>query len=159
MRVGKRNRPAGFTLVELLVTLAVMVIISTIAVPGFQGVIETNRTASDYNELLAGFNYARSEAVKQRADIAVTVTPKASRGWDLLVSRVSDSEALLVRSSDNANVASALTVTFNALGRSSCTSACQLSVASGAASKAIEINRMGRVGKPVPSNPEEESGT
>ena len=52
MRVGKRNRLAGFTLVELLVTLVVMVIMATVAVPGFQNLIATSRLTADHNVLL-----------------------------------------------------------------------------------------------------------
>lgn len=59
------SRPSkGFTLVELMVTVAVVAILSAIAYPSFQGTIRSNRVAAGHNELLGLVNLARSEAVR-----------------------------------------------------------------------------------------------
>jgi type IV fimbrial biogenesis protein FimT len=58
------RRPNGFTLVELMVTVAVLAILSTIAYPSFQSTIRSNRMATTSNELMASLALARSEAVK-----------------------------------------------------------------------------------------------
>lgn len=78
----KRYRDAGFTLIELIVVMAVLAIVAFVAVPSFQQVIENNRTTSQANRLLASINFARSEAVKI-GDV-VTLTPSGndfSNGW------------------------------------------------------------------------------
>ncbi|WP_147653237.1 GspH/FimT family pseudopilin [Vulcaniibacterium gelatinicum] len=54
----------GFTLVELMITLAVAAIILALAVPGFQAVINGNRLTAAANELLAALQTARIEAVR-----------------------------------------------------------------------------------------------
>ncbi|WP_313243711.1 GspH/FimT family pseudopilin [Stenotrophomonas rhizophila] len=58
-------RPSkGFTLVELMVTVAVVAILTAIAYPSFQSTIRSNRVAAGHNELLGLVNLARSEAVR-----------------------------------------------------------------------------------------------
>lgn len=74
----KRQRTRGFTLLELLITLAVVAILAAIAVPSFQNMIATQQVRSAASDLVSALNFARSEAVKRNA--TVTVTPAAG-GW------------------------------------------------------------------------------
>ncbi|HEY0819750.1 MAG TPA: GspH/FimT family pseudopilin [Rhizobacter sp.] len=62
---------AGFTLVELMVTLAVMAILATLAAPSFFNMIATNRMANQTNELVAALNAAKSEAIRRAQPITV----------------------------------------------------------------------------------------
>ncbi len=59
-----RANDAGFTLLELMVTVAVLAILAAIALPNFQGVLRANRVATASNDLLAALSLARSEAIK-----------------------------------------------------------------------------------------------
>lgn len=52
----------GFTLLELLVTLAVAVVLLTIAVPSYRSMITRNSLAANVNDLVGALNYARTEA-------------------------------------------------------------------------------------------------
>ena len=54
----------GFTILELMITVAIVAIVVTFGVPGFSTVIKNNRLASQTNTLLSTLNFARSDAVK-----------------------------------------------------------------------------------------------
>ncbi len=69
----------GFTLIELMVVLAIIAIMASIGVPGFQSMIQNSRLTSTTNNLLSTLQYARSEAVTQRATI--TVSPLNGADW------------------------------------------------------------------------------
>jgi len=66
-----RSRQTGLTLVELLITMAVMVILLAFGVPSFQGHIKDNRRITQINELVSAMNLARSEATKGAGMVAL----------------------------------------------------------------------------------------
>lgn len=59
-----RIRNRGFTLIELMIVVILLAIISAFAFPAFQSLIASSRLTAEANELLAGLNLARSEAVR-----------------------------------------------------------------------------------------------
>lgn len=63
------NRNKGFTLIELMVTLAVLAIIMGIAVPSFTSLIQNSRSTALANSVATALNHARSEAVKRNANV------------------------------------------------------------------------------------------
>jgi type IV fimbrial biogenesis protein FimT len=65
------NRQIGFTLVELMVTVAIAAIVLTLGVPAFQETINSSRLTSTANEFVTALNLARSEAVKRSVRVTV----------------------------------------------------------------------------------------
>lgn len=59
----------GFTLIELMVTVAVLTIVLTVAVPSFANLVNSNRLNAQANLLLAAIEYAKTEAVKSNATV------------------------------------------------------------------------------------------
>jgi len=64
----------GFTLIELMVTIAVLAIVIAIAAPSFTSVIQSNRSTALHHEVLGAIQTARSEAVKRRKDVVICRT-------------------------------------------------------------------------------------
>lgn len=65
------NKFTGFTLVELMITLALVAILATIGVPSFMNLIANNRLTTQANELVSALNLARSESIKRNARVTV----------------------------------------------------------------------------------------
>lgn len=61
----------GFTLVELMITIAVMAIGLALAYPSFSGVFRSNRVATGTNTLMASLNLARTEAIRSNRGAGV----------------------------------------------------------------------------------------
>jgi type IV fimbrial biogenesis protein FimT len=74
----------GFTLLELMVTIAVLAILATVGVPSFRDLIQNNRVTTQTNELVTALSFARTEAVKRGRPIEVTVSQSAP-GWSATV--------------------------------------------------------------------------
>ncbi len=68
---GRCERTAGFTLVELLVGVAVMAVLLSIAVPSFENLVLSNRLRSYSNDLVASAQLAKSEAMKRRTPVTL----------------------------------------------------------------------------------------
>jgi len=72
----------GYTLIELLVTMSVVAILATVAVPNFTAFIDSSRERADVQQLLKSLVAARSEAVVRGRSITLTATGGDwSAGW------------------------------------------------------------------------------
>ena len=60
------KKAAGFTLIELIVTMVILAIVAAVAVPGFGNLIEGNRLVSGTNLVASSIKFARAEAIKTR---------------------------------------------------------------------------------------------
>lgn len=65
------RRSAGFTLVELMMVVAILAIVMAIAVPSFNTMIKNNRLVAASNDLAGALHYARSEAVRRGRSVEV----------------------------------------------------------------------------------------
>lgn len=81
MPIMERKSAKGFTLLELIITVAIAGILLGVGVPGFGSLIKESRISSQYNSLVGSLYQARSEAIKGASD--VTVCPKSSPGSNL----------------------------------------------------------------------------
>jgi len=89
----KFTKQHGFTLIEVMIVVAVLLIIITVAVPGMQNMVLNNRRTSVTHDLLGSLYLARSESVKR--GVTVSVCPTADNatcgnvdwdsGWILFV--------------------------------------------------------------------------
>ena len=61
----------GFTMIELIITIAIAAILLALAIPNFTRLIRQSQYTSAGNELVTGFNYARNEAINRQRAVAV----------------------------------------------------------------------------------------
>lgn len=66
-----RRASHGFTLIELMITVAVGVILVSLALPSFQSVFTSGRINSQANEFVATLQLARMEAVRHNRRVVV----------------------------------------------------------------------------------------
>lgn len=59
----------GFTLIELMIGLAILAIVMLIGIPAMSGFINANRLTAQSNELLSAIQLARSEAIRLNRNI------------------------------------------------------------------------------------------
>ena len=86
-RFTRNLRHKGFTLIEVLTSLAVASILLTAAVPAMQDFIIRNRMSTEVNTFMASVYLARSEAVKRLQDVSLCPTSTgiacdSSNNWD-----------------------------------------------------------------------------
>jgi type IV fimbrial biogenesis protein FimT len=70
-RTPRRHSVGGFTLVELLVVMAIAAILLTIGVPSYTATTSKYRVSTEVNSLVGDLQYARSEAIKQGVTVTV----------------------------------------------------------------------------------------
>ena len=70
-RCRKPGGSHGFTLIELMVTVAVMVILAAITAPSMTELINNRRAAGQTEELVASLQLARVEAIRRNARVTV----------------------------------------------------------------------------------------
>lgn len=120
------ERPRGFTLIEMMVVIALMTVLLGMALPSFSGLIEKYRVEGMASALMASVSHARSEAARRGK--TVTIQQRAgcrgrdwSCGWDTVVGS-GDAVETLKRQDPDTRVAvqkgTLGSISFDAMGHS-----------------------------------------
>ncbi|MDF3193914.1 GspH/FimT family pseudopilin [Pseudomonas sp. 1928-m] len=135
-------RNQGFTLIELMVVIAIIAIIAAIAIPNYQSSIDAGRKTSATNNLLGALQFARSEAVIRRSNkvkVCASADGNTCSGSDWSTGGVVLDDTTLLRSIP---AAPDVTISGNAITfkNDGTTTASSISVTGG---KTISVNIIG----------------
>ncbi|MES2999609.1 MAG: GspH/FimT family pseudopilin [Pseudomonadota bacterium] len=88
--IRNANRPVrarGFTLIELMIVLAIVSILAGASIPSMQSLVRSIRLSSATNDFIAALTITRSEAVKRHGRVVMCKSPDglacaAAGGWE-----------------------------------------------------------------------------
>jgi type IV fimbrial biogenesis protein FimT len=109
-----KTRQSGFTLVEMMVTVSIVVVIAALAVPGFHTMLLGRQIETAADTLASDFRFSRSEAVKRTNRVTICASSNGTsctgagafwkEGWLVFVDEdgdgVIDAEDVIVRVQD-----------------------------------------------------------
>jgi len=81
MNADRASRETGFSLIELLVTVALLSILLALGVPAFNELIASTKLTSATNTLIGHLQYARAEAIKRGRGLVGVGPYKSDTAW------------------------------------------------------------------------------
>ncbi len=149
------KRSVGFTLVELMIAMAILGILASIALPAFDSFILGSRLRTYSNDFAAAARLARSEALKRNAQVRLcmsadglscTTSGSWGQGWIVITS-----DDVVVHAWPAVNTgylvssaATILTFAANGLGDGMSTTVCRASASVDTQKRVVTVSTMGR---------------
>jgi type IV fimbrial biogenesis protein FimT len=155
--VSKATYTQGFTIIELMVVVAILVILIAIAGPDFRNLIVATRIKNTSFDVFSALVHARSEAVTRNT--RVTITPAAggwADGWTVtesggtVIRQQSAYPSVAISLANAGSFVPAGTISFNGMGRLTAAAAPAFSLtATGALDKSKRCIVIDSSGRPV----------
>lgn len=114
----KRLGVSGFSIIELLVVMAIIGVMITFAVPSYNEFIANQRARTSAQTLLGSLMYARSEAIKVNGNVTVTANANGwADGWTIVSNGTQIKNQQALQGVNIAEAAGTAIVTYNGRGR------------------------------------------
>jgi len=145
---GPCRRASGFTLIEMLVVVAILVVVLGVAVPSFVEFLSAQQAKGLSYDLITDLMLARNEALKRNASISIA---PGGTGWDQgwSVATVATAETLSRRNPGAQAVTTSgapPVITFDVNGRVIAPAAAvRVTISSHSSSRCVELDLSGRV--------------
>ena len=138
----------GFTLIELIVTLAVVGVLFAIAAPNMTTTIQANRLSGQYNDMRGDFAFARNLAISR--NVAVTISSNGGTNWSSGWTVVTPTQtARITNTANNVVISSAIaSLTYMPDGTANVAAATNITICDdriGNYGKQLNVNFAGRV--------------
>ena len=146
-----RSGLLGFSMVELLITIIIVGILASIAIPSFSALIAEQRIKNVSFDIMSMLTLARSEAVKRNADVRAVPAGGWQNGWS--VSVVTDGTVLSQQSTlPGVTITGPANITYTANGHlSAAVAPFEISSTSTTSVRCISIDLNGRPNSKVGS--------
>ena len=147
MKHKTQHSLGGFTLLELMVVVALLAVISTLAAPSFRDLLAGQRVRVTAYNIVSDLILARSEALKRGENVTLTPTSALwTNGWSVNVA----STAQILGGQGNVGngiqfTSSPASVTFDRNGRSSAVAVVRFALSDGGSNlRCISLDPSGR---------------
>lgn len=155
IRLEQRPRNRGFTIIELMVTILIIGILTTYALPNYRTFVADQRIRSTSFDIMTTLTLTRSEAIKRNAQVIATPANNDwSQGWTVttgagtIISQQSSIAGLTIicKQGTPLTTQACNAVTYDAEGRSSNAQSIEISNAdtTNAKTRCISIDLSGR---------------
>jgi type IV fimbrial biogenesis protein FimT len=95
--MNKINKTSGFTILELMIVIAIAGILVAVGIPSFRNLVKDNCLTTGTNLLVSSFQQARSEAVKRSTTLTITASNAGGanewgNGWTVTINEDSNND-------------------------------------------------------------------
>jgi type IV fimbrial biogenesis protein FimT len=84
MRALTVRKSSGFTFMELVITLAVAAVVTSMALPSLSSLTRNTRVKQTATDMLMTLAYARNEAINRNAQVSVVAFGSWNAGWQVI---------------------------------------------------------------------------
>jgi len=110
------RKSSGFTFMELVITMAVAAVVTSMAVPSLSSLMRNTRVKQTASDMVMSLAYARNEAINRNAQVSVVAMGTWNAGWQVIAGGTALRQTALSGEISVGGPASS-TITYNPDGR------------------------------------------